>query len=132
MPFDLISLFELAPAFLLLPADHEKKLRRLAYQAAQELLSVLEASNAREPFDINAEDLERFNVAKARFVELLSNPPVPQSPLHMALKELLSNVQDFSRLLITGAISKQQSMALLVNLRAHLVQHHKGQPYAAQ
>jgi hypothetical protein len=122
MPLDLLSLLEaIGQVSQLIPLDYEGKYRTVATATVSELRSALDASSSRSPFKVTIEEQQRFKAAKTNLVKLVSNPPDPSFPLHAALKSILPGVLQVSRGMSTGALTKEEALALVHQLNSYAV-----------
>ena len=125
MPLDLVAIFEaLGAAAQLLPSSYERKYRDVANETITELLDILDAMIGRKPYRLELDEMKRFADAKASLVKLISNPPEAGFALHEAMKPILTNVLEVSRSFSTGTGSKEISVVLVKQLRAHRAEHH--------
>lgn len=126
MPLDMITLIEgLGATMQLLPSDYEIRYRALALSTAQELISALEPSGSSAPFCIEKPECERFQAAKSRLVDLISNPPSLNHPIHEGLKPLLTKTLRFSRSLTSETCTTEQTKDLLQALRLYVTEYRR-------
>ena len=122
MPLDLFALLEtIGQVSQLIPLDYEGKYKTVASTTVTELRSALDASSSRSPFQVTIEEQQRFKAAKTNLVKLVSNPPDPSLPLHEALKSILPGVIQVSRGMSTGALTKEEALALVRQLNLYAV-----------
>jgi hypothetical protein len=125
LPLDFLSLLEaIGIAADLLPSDHKGSYRKVAGETAAELRSVLQSSTSRLPFQVTAEERQRFKAATNNLISLTSNADMPDFPPHEALRVLVPPVLHVSRGMSKGTATLDETLALLARLNAYIADHY--------